>query len=127
MALYELEIKNNEIVKEEGHFFRAAPFTIKSESIEVVCSFTRNKEKHVIYQLSENGNVLAEYVHQDYSPECPPEDLINQLKVSNKNPYPFIAAMVHLGIANDPDYKAFYQKEGAKTYSFEVIQDQLIK
>ena len=36
MALYELEIKNNEIVKEEGHFFRAAPFTIKSESTNQV-------------------------------------------------------------------------------------------
>ena len=39
MALYELEIKNNEIVKEEGHFFRAAPFTIKSEFLKISDAF----------------------------------------------------------------------------------------
>jgi hypothetical protein len=126
MAAYTLKVENNDIKSEEGSFFRAAPFTIKSEGAEVLCSFLRNSERHVVYRLSQDGNILAEYVHQDYSPECPPEKLKENLKVSTGNPYPFIAAMVHLGIAQGPEYKALYQNEGAQTYSFEVSQDNLI-
>ncbi|RAP36874.1 hypothetical protein DID80_04695 [Candidatus Marinamargulisbacteria bacterium SCGC AAA071-K20] len=126
MSSYKLKVENNEIINEEGSFFRAAPFTITSEGAEVVCCFKRNEEKHVTYQLIENGTLLAQYVHQDYSPECPPEDLKENLKVSNNKPYPFIAAMVHLGLSHDPIYKALYQGEGAAKYSFEVSQEPLI-
>jgi len=126
MSQYYLKVENSKVIKEDGHFFRAAPFTIFYEGVSIVCDFSRNAKKHVVYKLIENGTILAELEHQDYSPECEPENLKNYLLVSNGNPYPVIAALVHLGIAQDARYKALYINEGADKYSFEVKQESLM-
>eukprot|EP01045_Picozoa_sp_COSAG04_P024728 COSAG04_NODE_3132_length_3133_cov_1.515162_1_plen_112_part_10 len=102
---YYLKIENGEISEEQGHFFRAIPFSIKAKNCEVHCTF-EHKEHEVVYNLSEKNQNIAHLEHPDYLPEDNPQNSQQHIK-SSVNPQFIIEALLQLKIAKSKDYVSY--------------------
>ncbi|MEK9657470.1 MAG: hypothetical protein VW378_03745 [bacterium] len=116
---YHLQIENGKIIKEEGHFFRATPFTIIKDTCHIHCEFT-HKDHEVVYKLSENNNHLINLEHPDYLPDVAPEELNTILKCSKDSLF-IIEALFQLKIAKSSIYSTYLKKQKPTSYS--VIQE----
>ena len=121
MNQFQLIVNNGLTQKEEGFFFRAAPFTVTIGSDIFNVSFTRvfkTEDYHpVIYQISHHDTVIFELEHPDYSPTLPPEVFESQfpsLPISS-----LLTALTKLSLIRDKEYASYKEKP----VSFSVYQD----
>jgi hypothetical protein len=116
---YWCNVKNGKLIEEQGSFFPAIPFIIRLEGTSVDVTFTSTANHTVVYEVKENGSVIAQLEHPDYTPECDVSDVDTHLPLSNKQGKAVVAAFLMLGIGKG---KAYHSFSTTHTESFEVIQ-----
>ena len=117
---YYLKVENNEVISEEGSFFKGTPFTITSGAQTIQVEFTRNADKHVIYRLSENGKALIDIDHPDYVPDTAPESITDLLNPS-EDAMVIVAALFKVEVSKGEPYNSAL--ESAKPFSYEIKQN----
>lgn len=116
---YQLEVKENQVIKEDGFFFPASNFVITTSEGMINVDFKKGSKHRVVYQIISNNKVLDELTHPDYVPELSfgtykdPQTLSTVEQV-------ICAAFVKLGISHDDAYKTFAE---SKTWTYSVTQD----
>jgi len=117
---YKLTVKDNQIVSEEGSFFRAVPFLIKINEIDYHVTFEKGSDGHVVYHIRFGDTPLIELNHPDYVPQCKVDELNSFLNTDHAETLFFV--FVYLGIAIDKDYKEALSVEHKTFLNLEVVQ-----
>ena len=115
---FHLEVVNGTVVKQEGYFFKAAPFEIITDQCQLTIQFTRNKNFKVVYQVNYNQETVVELEHPDYDVSDDPTALCDH-DISQKIPAinALFSALTHLDITKNKLYKAhFSDSENIGTY-----------
>lgn len=102
---YQAEIKNGKLVKEDGSFFRAAPFEVRSEDAIYTVEYIRDHEKEVVYRVQEDGKTIGEYGHPFFVPNEGPEKAIEQYS----NCSALFHAFVVLNITKQKDFRQYFE------------------
>lgn len=125
LSQFHLTVYNGISQKEEGFFFRAAPFIVEIESSRFLVSFSRifKSEDHhpVVYQVFQKDNCLFALEHPDYAPPGSVEEFEKQYAFPELKP--LFLALIKLGIIKDKDYIQAYS---SLPLSFSVIQDSFL-
>ncbi len=118
---YKLEVKDGIVLVEEGSFFPASPFIVKTEAIKIKVAFSHSKDLRnndrgeVVYQVFklEEGkekvgavkeSLLVELTHPDYAPEIKPGIYKAALELKGEILLACLA-MVKLGLIKEKSYK----------------------
>lgn len=125
LSQFHLTVHHGISQKEEGFFFRAAPFIVEIEASRFLVSFSRifKSEDHhpVVYQIFQEEHYLFALEHPDYAPSLSVEEFEKQhssLEVKS-----LILALIKLGIIKDKDYIQAYS---SLALSFSVIQHSFL-
>lgn len=134
---YEVLVKNGEVQSEEGYFYKAGSFNIKTESHEIIVEFKQGPAHNVVYSVQFNGNEVYQLSHPHYVPEVDgalpkskdPVDVAqidhHLIKVGQLGTV-LMAAMVHTGIVGDKQYiKHFKDSANLKAISFQLTQPKV--
>lgn len=124
---YNLTIENGQTVKENGFFFQASPFTIKTSETEYQINFLKVKSGKVRFQISEKNEAFMELDSPFYTPNNTPETLNGELRSPNENSLkPVFAFFAKQNISMQTDYINFFKDaENTKDISYTVIQNDL--
>ena len=117
---YKLKFQNNQIVNEEGAFFKAIPFSIKIDQLTYEVFFRKGLKDVVVYQICVDDHVFLELNHPDYIPSCSAEDLNKHLDSAHAET--LFYALTYLDIAIDKSYKSYLFAEGRSILDFELMQ-----
>ena len=124
---YQSITKNGQLEKEEGYFFRAAPFQIICNETVVDIKYERNESYHVIYSIQIDNKEIFQLEHPDYTPECKPTDLNEELKLpNNTDSMVIIAALKQLGLSKGKEYMEYLTETVLSSLSYEVKQQSFI-
>ncbi|NQY73298.1 MAG: hypothetical protein HRT90_00890 [Candidatus Margulisbacteria bacterium] len=120
---YHLIIKEGKVEKEDGFFFKAAPFTIQDNDLLFKCAFKKGSHGHVVYALTLDNALICELDHPIYAPDCPPKDISSFIKTPNNINLDFVfSGLVRQGITTDKEYKAHHISNEAPPLSYEIFQ-----
>lgn len=124
MLQYECIVVENKITKEEGSFFKVAPFTVTVESKTYDINFTRNKNADVVYEFKDGQSLIISVGHPDYIPDCDASELNNSLK--HPATQALFAATCKCDISTDKTYKAFFTSDNAPKLSYHIKQQRFL-
>tara|TARA_B100000427_G_scaffold326973_1_gene336659 strand:+ start:141 stop:563 length:423 start_codon:yes stop_codon:yes gene_type:complete len=121
---YELTVNNNDVIKEEGSFFKAGLFKIKINDTTYIVDF--KQIKHTIYYIiSEHNNELVRLIHPDYVPDCNFEDLNDFL--NNDDAQTLFAALCRCHVSIKKEYLQWLEANPETLFSYQVIQPLFLK
>ena len=124
---YQCIIKNGQVEKEEGYFFRAAPFQIICNETVIDIKYERNESYHVIYSIQVDSKEIFQLEHPDYTPECKPANLNEELKLPNGiDSIVVIAALKHLGVSKGKEYMEYFTEAVLSSLSYEIKQETFL-
>jgi hypothetical protein len=121
---YTLKITNGEPESEQGYFYKAGSFFVKTKNQSFQCNFEKGKAHSVIFEIKQNDTTIAELTHPDYTPELSPGNYVPINKI-DENQLSLFAALVKLEITKFADYKTYFEENKSK-FSFEVAQKMVI-
>jgi len=121
---YTLSVKNGAVAKEEGNFFKANPFQVTVDGVELDIRLIHDTNHEVVYEVKEGNKVLAHLEHPDFAPDCTLAELETHFNPSNKKGADYIAALIRLGVAKG-QWKA-YAEEHNSSISFDVKQPRFL-
>ena len=116
---YTLIVTGNEITHEEGHFFKATPFTITVNNTTYSCNFEKGSAGQVVHTIQKENDVIAELIHPDYVPDAAPQDVNGILKTPDGDA--IMAALLRIGISKEPKYQE-HADALANSLSYQVSQ-----
>jgi hypothetical protein len=115
---YELAIQNGATIKEDGTFFKAAPFQIETAGKTYHVAFTRQDHK-VVYGVTTGGHMVAQLHHPDYLPDEDPARV-------NAGLESVFAALVRLEIAKGPHAAYYRSADITPELNYLVKQEQFL-
>ena len=118
------DIKNNEVVKQEGHFFKVAPFEITIGSATYPVTFERKDEGKVYHIVFRDNQEWLLLEHPDYVPKCLFEDL-NSF-TNNADAQTIFYALCKLGLSIEKDYLKWIDSNENQTFSYSVSQQTFL-
>ncbi|RAP26984.1 hypothetical protein DID78_06320 [Candidatus Marinamargulisbacteria bacterium SCGC AG-343-D04] len=121
---YECIVNNNKVTKEEGSFFKAAPFSVTVDSKRYDINFTRNEKGHVVYEFLDGDKLITSVRHPDYVPECSAEELNTTL--NHPAAQALFAATCKCDVSIEKDYKAFFASDNSPKLSFHIQQHSFL-
>lgn len=121
---FNMEVKDKKITKQEGFFYKAAPFQIDDTTNNTTykCEFKHGKKGKVVFEISENGTLLNSVEHPDYLPESEEGVPLSPENLSDKQTV-ICAAFIALEISPNKAYKSFYENN---LPDFNVSQPQFM-
>lgn len=124
---YNLTIENGQTVNENGFFFQASPFTIKTPETEFQIDFLKVKSGKVRFQISETNTPFMELDSPFYTPNNTPETLNGELKSPNGNSLkPVFAFFAKHNISMQTDYINYFKDESnTSDLSYSAVQNDL--
>jgi len=125
LSQFHLTVHHGSSQKEEGFFFRAAPFIVETDTSRFLVSFSRifKSEDHhpVVYQIFQEEHCLFSLEHPDYAPLLSIEEF--EKKHGSSDIKSLILALIKLGIVKDKNYIQAYS---SLPLSFSVIQHSFL-
>ena len=118
-----LEVKDNHVVIEEGHFFKAARFQIEINQTVYDIEF-KEENHHVYYFVMDKEKPLTKLIHPDYVPDCIFNDL-NQF-LSHHDAQAIFAALCRCGVSIKKEYLTWLDKNTEILFSFKIIQPEFL-
>tara|TARA_B100000427_G_scaffold92742_1_gene76509 strand:+ start:492 stop:869 length:378 start_codon:yes stop_codon:yes gene_type:complete len=116
---YELNVSNNEVIKEEGSFFKAGLFKVKINNTTYDVDF--KQIKHDVYYVIYNKEAeLTRLIHPDYVPDCDFEELNSFL--NNPDAQTLFAALCRCQVSIKKEYLKWLEANQDATFSYEVTQ-----
>jgi hypothetical protein len=120
---YYCNVKDNEFIQKEGHFFKAGAFEITINS--TLYNVTFEPLNHTtVYKIQKNSNTLAELIHPDYAPDCTFETL--NTKLQNTDMKSLFFALCKHNICIHKDYIKFIDENPNFKVSYEIKQKSVI-
>ena len=116
---YQLTIHNNQIVSEEGSFFKAGAFQVKINDALYEVAFKRIKHD-VYYVIYHNQTEMTRLTHPDYVPDCDFDELNNQL--NNPDAQTLFAALCRCQVSIKKEYLKWLDDNQETIFSYQVIQ-----
>ena len=120
---YYLDVKDNETLTEEGHFFKAARFQINVNQTVYDIEF-KEKNHHVYYFVMNQKQELTKLTHPDYVPDCSFDDLNHVL--SHHDAQTIFAALCHCGVSIKKEYLAWLDENAETLFSYKIIQPNFL-
>ncbi len=120
---YYCNVKENEFITKEGHFFKAGKFDITINLTTYNVTF--EPVNHTIkYKIQKNSNIITELIHPDYAPDCSLEDINTFLKNADMQTL-FIALCKH-NICIHKDYIKWIDETPPVKVSYEINQQPIL-
>ena len=116
---YQAIIEDGKIKSEEGYFFKAGSFEVKSKNSTFLCKFNRLDNGEVVWQVLENSDTIFKLTHPDYVPETTPGKNV-EVDSLETGQLVIFDALGRLDISKDKDYKLFFDEN--KTTDYEIVQ-----
>ena len=121
---YTCTVKNNEIIEEKGHFFKAGSFTVMIEKATYQVVFEHRDDGKVFHIISVNKTDWLQLRHPDYVPDCSFEDLNTFCK--NPHTQTLFYALCKHGLSIKKDYLKWIDANNEKSFSYSIHQAALI-
>ena len=120
---YQATIKNGDIKSEDGYFFKAGSFEVKSDDSTFLCEFNRLENGSVVWHIKKEKESIYKLTHPDYVPESEPGKNINIETIEEKR-LKIFDAFDKLDISKDKAYKTFFEEY--KKLDYQIIQHKLL-